>query len=516
MKPNELTRLLKSYNPWWNYPTRWFRKDPFIRSFDESILKKEPRLYYHLRKYIVTPNAYGIVTIRGPRRVGKTTIIKLLIKYLIEEVGINPRHIFYISLDYDGLSNVRIVDLIKSIAEIDPEDEKYIFIDEASMRRDWAQALKNIYDMGLIEGSCLKIVVTGSHSMDLADAASRLRGRQGRLASLYNVSGNLVFVPLRFPEVVEALTQEINGFLSERRLRIPKHRFKLLLELSKGNIPETIQYLYDNYFQRIESILEDYLLHGGYSKAIDEYNKNDEINASLYSDIASLLINDSKAAGLDPENIRRVLEILINPSRLSGPLDLSKLEIIGRDEDAKPKSRFGMRDYIDYLRTTWTFFFSYPEEGKSESCRPNYREQPKCYVLDPFLYHSIYCYLNNISDPFNNSKKLLNNSTFKGLLVESVVASHLLLSQQLFAHVPNVEYDRVLMYKKRSEVNKEIDFVLCLTRGTKQYRFIIESKYRKSMPHMSHENGKIVLTKEVLEVRDGCVHIPVSLFLLLF
>ena len=60
--------------------------------------------------------------------------------------------------------------------------------------------------------------------MDLAEAASKLRGRQGELARLFNVGGNLVHLPLRFPEVVESLRSEIDEFFTRYRLRRSRRR----------------------------------------------------------------------------------------------------------------------------------------------------------------------------------------------------------------------------------------------------------------------------------------------------
>ena len=514
MNIRELRELLEPYNPWWR-DRHWYKHDPLLRNFYNSILKREPRLYYHLRRYISTPGAYGIITIRGPRRVGKTTLIKLLVKYLIEEKNVNPQSIFYISLDYEGLESVKLVELLEAIARWGSGD-KYIFLDEASMYPGWAQALKNLYDTGLIENGRMKIIAAGSHSMDLAEAASKLRGRQGKLAQLFNLGGNLVHVPLRFSEVVEALRPEINRFLSLRRLRTPKVRFNMLQELAQGRIPDPLQRIHDEYFQLLQTVFEDYLIHGGYPKAIDEYYKNNYISKEFYSDVAELLVKDSEKAGLDPENLKRVLAYLLEPKRLAGPLDLQKPEVIGRDEEARPKGRFGLRNYLDYLRTTWTFFFAYPEEGKSGSCKPNYQGQPKNYILDPFIYHALYSYLNNIPDPFEYSKKMINVPSFKGRLVESVVAAHLLLAQQLFEHVPSVEYEKVLMYRPTREETQEADFILCIMKGDTQYRFVIESKYRRIPSHVVPEEGKIVLTKDTLKARNGVAYIPIPLFLMLF
>ncbi len=73
----------------------------------------------------------------------------------------------------------------------------------------------------------------------------------------------------------------------------------------------------------------------------------------------------------------------------------------------------GLRAYIEYLKTTWSFFFSYREQGKSGICTPNLQENAKNYMLDPFIYHALYSYLRNVPDPFNTSKELVGDTDFK-------------------------------------------------------------------------------------------------------
>jgi predicted AAA+ superfamily ATPase len=127
--------------------------------------------------------------------------------------------------------------------------------------------------------------------------------------------------------------------------------------------------------------------------------------------------------------------------------------------------------------------------------------QPKLYILDPFIYYALYFYLNNVPDPFEEAKKLMSNEEFKGLLVESVVASYLLLAQQLFEHVPHVKYSKVFMYGLRE--SSEIDFVLCINKAGETNRFLIELKYRRQVPRIStttRERYLIVLTQKELEV----------------
>ncbi len=233
--------------------------------------------------------------------------------------------------------------------------------------------------------------------------------------------------------------------------------------------------------------------------------------------MAELFIQDAKTAGLDPENLKRVLQIITDPNTLSSRINFEKLEVIGIDEKMRPTPKFNLKNYIDYLETTWSFFFSY-RELKDKKCIPNYKENVKNYVLDPFLYHALYSYLRNISDPFTESKNILSKKEFKGHLVESVIASHLLLSQQLFARVPSVYYKKVLMYgvSLHNGLEQEIDFVLCINKDGKNHRFAIESKYRKDPYIVSSEKRKIVLTEETLNEKDNEVYLPVSIFLLIF
>lgn len=520
MKLDEVKSILAPFNPWWSNP-RWSRDDPLLSAVRKSILRKPPRLFYHISKKLPEHGYYGIVTIRGPRRVGKTTLIKMVIEELILRNRIDPKKIFYVPLDYKKLREIDLFELIEAIARF--SGEKYVFIDEASMYKEWALVLKNVVDAGLVEQGRLKIVVTGSHSMDLADAASKLRGRQGRLASKFNLGGNLVHTPLRFIEVLEALKPNIDDYLRKHNLRKPDERFSILLELKKGNIPRQLEEFYSEFMALLEEAFNSYLLHGGFPKAIDQYHREEVIDSTFYHDFGKLIISDSENAGLSPENTRRVIEFLTEPSRLSSTIGLEKRENIGKlvvgvDQEGFPQAKFRLGEYLEYLETTRIFFFPYRED-KSKKCTPNYRADRKIYVLDPFAYFALRSHVENEADPLGFSINLLKDEGFKGRLVESTVAAHLIMAQQFFEHIPSVDYHKVLFYSRK---NSETDYIICMQRQGRKYRFVVESKYRRKIPGVSDAN--IVLTKDRLEeeVIEGekkvkkQVHIPVALFLVLF
>jgi predicted AAA+ superfamily ATPase len=507
-KPRE---LLEGHNPWWS-DGGWYEKDQLILEYQRGDSRVISRLYYHVKKNITISGKYGIVTMRGPRRCGKTTMIRLLIRELIESHGVNPANIFYIPLDYGGIKDVRLFEILKSIASAG-SDEKYVFLDEASMYEDWALELKNAFDANIVYNGRLKIIATGSHSMDLAEAAEKLRGRQGELAREFNLGGNLLYTPLRFPEVVESISKEVGHLFDERMFRKVGKRFRMLKDLSRGIFSGELKELYGSYFATLSQLFDNYLIHGGYPKAVKEFYGLKSIDKGLYADLAELLINDSRKAGLDTDILKILLTDLVKPERLSGILNLSSIELKNVRKDELWK-------YLRYLTSTWAFFLSYSErkDGKGE---PNYqdREHLKLYVLDPFIFHALHSYINNISNPFEEAKRLTGRPEFQGLLVESTIASHLLLAQQLFEHVPHVNYDRVLMYSARGgEASREIDFVLCVNKDNEMHRFLIESKYREQVRKTALPPGTIVLTKDLLEVDEGnkIVYIPVPIFLMLF
>jgi len=64
---------LERFNPWW-IRSEGIEADPRWRAFKNSRLHWEPRLLRELDL-----NEEGVYTLRGPRQVGKTTLIKIWI-----------------------------------------------------------------------------------------------------------------------------------------------------------------------------------------------------------------------------------------------------------------------------------------------------------------------------------------------------------------------------------------------------------------------------------------------------
>ena len=153
-------QVYMEYNPWWE--EEYGTEEMIERT---SVLKK-------VEKWM---DDKTIIILTGLRRVGKTTIMKLLIRKLIEK-GIAPGDIFYVSLDDYALDSRSILDIVNDYRTLQklPVDRKiYLFLDEVAFKDRFHQQLKNLYDRQNV-----KIVATSSSSSVLRDKGAFLTGRE--------------------------------------------------------------------------------------------------------------------------------------------------------------------------------------------------------------------------------------------------------------------------------------------------------------------------------------------------
>ena len=150
--------LLHTFNPWW--------EDGF--SFE---LTKRERYIDRIFKQIESKE---ILILAGLRRVGKTSIMKLVIEELISR-GVDKRRILFVSLDDFLLNDKTILDIIdeyRSLHKVKREEKIYLFLDEITYKKSWQQQLKNLYDRENV-----KIVAGSSSSSVLMDERAYLTGR---------------------------------------------------------------------------------------------------------------------------------------------------------------------------------------------------------------------------------------------------------------------------------------------------------------------------------------------------
>ncbi len=153
-------------NSWWNEGGLW-------QDSDLNRVKNSPLSY---RPIVFSPEECqeaSIYTLRGPRRVGKTISLKLLISELIEKKGWEPKSIVWTSLD-----TIRNLEQMEShLLKIVQYQPKLLVIDEVTAVVGWQRVIKKLRDSGIFLQTCM--ILTGSSAYDLKAGAERMAGRRG-------------------------------------------------------------------------------------------------------------------------------------------------------------------------------------------------------------------------------------------------------------------------------------------------------------------------------------------------
>jgi len=154
-----MEELLYQYNPWWEEEFKL-----------EKIIERSDYVKY-LKENIENKH---IVFLTGLRRVGKTTLMKIIIKELLYK-QVDKKNILYVSVDDYLLHNKNLFDILdeyKKIHKITVEEKIYVFFDEITYQENYHHQLKNLYDKFNI-----KVFATSSSSSLLRDKKAYLTGR---------------------------------------------------------------------------------------------------------------------------------------------------------------------------------------------------------------------------------------------------------------------------------------------------------------------------------------------------
>lgn len=139
-----------------------------------------------------------IKILTGVRRCGKSTILKLIMKRLVEERGIAPEQIVsyrFDSMEYDGYSAREMYALLKGA--LSPQRRTYLFLDEVQEIEGWEKVVNS-----LATDFDVDIYLTGSNSrMMSSEIATYLTGRYVAFR-IYTLSfGEYLFFKSHYAEV---------------------------------------------------------------------------------------------------------------------------------------------------------------------------------------------------------------------------------------------------------------------------------------------------------------------------
>ncbi len=178
---DDIIARLKLDNPWWEDADSLSERDLPKRSYFEK--------FYALATDLGIRRA---VILMGPRRVGKTVIIKQTIDRSIQDSIVPANNILFVSLDsslYEGLSLEQILKLFFDEKGLDEKSQAFIFFDEIQYLQKWEVQLKNLVDTY----PNIKFIASGS-----AAAALKLKSDESGAGRFTD----FMLPPLTFPEFI--------------------------------------------------------------------------------------------------------------------------------------------------------------------------------------------------------------------------------------------------------------------------------------------------------------------------
>ena len=492
---------LAYWNEWWK-TGKFPEEDANISDWNQSSFKWKPRLSATIE------NEEVIYILRGPRRVGKTTLVKLRIKNLLEE-GVSPENVLYFPCD--AVENPK---QLKTVIDNYLDQQRrhgewaFLFLDEISMLTNWQNTVKILYDAGRFK-DCT-VVLTGSHSIDLRKGAESLSGRRGKIEKLKYGTPDKVLLSAKFSEYVETLDVKLSNEIEALWLLSLQNRKNVILELLNGKIPSELKRL-ALFTKELELLLDQYMVTGGISQAINQFVSRRKIAEDTYSIFVNLVVREICRWNHDEHYTRQVLRRIFEV--LSSTVSWNQLK-----EGTDVKDSKTAESYVNILRDS--FVLAYYYKLNTDKASPDFVSNKKIYFQDPFIFHACrgWTYGKNA---FDLSQKFLSILEDKSKLVECLVGNH--LSRFMFNLFPSTLYDPSNYVYYWTNGKREVDFIVEL-----DGKFVpIEVKYSDNIQKddargiydfmktgRSHDFG-IITSRNRLEVKNKYVIIPLSILLLL-
>jgi len=417
--------------------------------------------------------------LRGPRQVGKTTILKKLIKNLITSDGADPRSIFYFAFDVAGLRNAAevkdaIISYLNWAGSLPVQSDRlWILLDEVTYTSDWAVGIKAAYDLGLLQGCTL--IATGSSAIDLRRGGERLPGRRGLFADQNDID----VLPVSFRSLLSCLYPAVS--IQPVKQISPEDIF---------NKAETASY----YQNEIQDAFKKYLLSGGYPLSIIDLAKKGEITQGTFFTYQQAMLGDMTRAGKNEAVLRELIGGILTKN--AEPITWQILQ-----QTTGIGSHNTVEDYVRTLEALFVLSLLHQVRylGGSEI---SFRKRKKIYFTDPFQYHCLCAWSSGYGNYFDFADKTVTDPLRISRLLEGVVAAHLMR-----------HFSKLAFWRNRTE----IDFI-CMGNGKTE--MFAELKYQTRITSddkrgLKKTKGGLLLTRDHLQI-DQTNHIymvPVHLFL---
>jgi len=192
-------------NPWWRDPGA-ITTDPDLRRLASQAVR-----FAHDLPFDLTADA--VYTLRGPRQVGKSTLLKRVAAELITRRGVSARNVLYFDVEGAGITtHLRLPNAVTSYLDWartgDAAGRLYLLLDEVTGVEDWGTVPRVLYRRGAL--ARVTVIVTGSHALDLKHGGETAPGRRGE----HHVEHlNWILMPASFRAYVAAHAPDVAAAL---------------------------------------------------------------------------------------------------------------------------------------------------------------------------------------------------------------------------------------------------------------------------------------------------------------
>ncbi|MGH7881379.1 MAG: ATP-binding protein [Candidatus Dormibacteraceae bacterium] len=352
---------IKNFNPWWIDPINWKNQDPNL----QALMQHAIRLPSPWLKQI--PPQPGIHILRGPRQVGKTTDLKLLIQHYLDS-GWPSRSPIYLACDLLGGRHFselyETVELAKQLSRY--SGQQLLLLDEVTVIEGWDEAVKALWDYGLIRADL--VVCTGSSTIDLRQkAAERWPGRRGK-------GRDHLLLPQTFASFAQAMTPTVppSPGLTVSQLLEPEGRDLLHdIRLHLPNLQEGFRL---------------YLKFGGLPSAVAEAKSGlIEPSSETVQIFSDSLIKEIQRKGVSETAMQALLERIAHSlsSKISWTTIAQELDIPLGNRSKPFPSHHTVRNYVEFLAAGYFALILY--FWRSGSGGNDLSRDKKIYFGDPLL-----------------------------------------------------------------------------------------------------------------------------------
>jgi predicted AAA+ superfamily ATPase len=353
-------------NPWWTTPG-WQATDPHLALLAEQPARLPARIVQE-----IDLGAPGLHTLRGPRQVGKSTDLKLLVQRALEE-GREAQQVFYLQVDLlygQPITELdATVDAAKRLARAGPGS--LVLLDEVTALDGWDVGIKAMWDTGMLRGDT--VVATGSSAAELyrGGVAERWPGRRG-------AGEDHLVLPQSFADFSRALFPTIPASPCLRAGELPAPSHRHVLDEIRMHLPQLTQ------------AFDLYLRFGGLPAAVAEAVAGRQSpSQQTMRIIHDSLVREVQRRGAGEVAAQAMLECIARAlgSRVSWTALAEDMGVpLGMSSRARrgPPSGTTVRDYVEFLAAGYLVMVLYA--WKADLAGNDLAREKKLYLGDPLLY----------------------------------------------------------------------------------------------------------------------------------